>query len=198
MAARRTLMKIHPLGAAFGIFAALAAIGILFHASHAAAAKIDITPAISLDQVYDSNVFNTNGNEKGDFLFRATPGLTVSFRMPETTLNLRTSLTYDSYYKYTELNSTNSAITLALDSQPPIALSPRFSIAPSAHFVQAHNSYLRTQQVPTADPLAPPSIASETATQKSREYGAALRANYLLTEKTEFSIGGAFSKLQFL
>jgi hypothetical protein len=177
---------------------ALAASGFLCAAIPASAAKIDITPSISLDQVYDSNVFNTNGNEKGDFLFRATPALTFSLKMPETTLNLRTSLTYDTYYKYTELNSTNSAITLALDSQPPIALTPRFSIAPSAHFVQARNSYLRTQQVPTADPLTPPSIASETAMQRSRDYGAALRANYLLTEKTEFSLGGGFSKLQFL
>jgi hypothetical protein len=191
-------MRTQPLGAALWMLAALAAICILFPATRAAAAKIDITPAISLDQVYDSNVFNTNGNEKGDFLFRATPALTFSLRMPETTLNLRTSLTYDRYYKYTELNSTNSAITLALDSQPPIALTPRFSIAPSAHFVQARNSYLRTQQVPTAGPLTPPSIASETAMQRSRDYGAALRATYLLTEKTEFSLGGGFSKLQFL
>ena len=176
----------------------LSAAILLVPASIASAAKIDITPAISLDQVYDSNVFNANGNEKGDFIFRATPALTFSLKMPETTLNLRTSLYYDMYYKYTELNSSNSAITLALDSQPPLALSPRFSIAPSAHFVQARNSYLRTQQVPTTDPLAPPSIASESATQKSRDYGAALRANYLLTEKTVFSLGGGFSKLQFL
>ncbi len=180
------------------VLATLSAAFLLLPASIASAAKIDITPAISLDQVYDSNVFNTSENEKGDFLFRATPALTFSIRMPETTLNLRTSLSYDRYYKYTELNAANSAITLALDSQPPIALSPRFSIAPSAHYVQARNSYLRTQLVPASDPLAPPSIASETASQKSRDYGAALRANYLLTEKTEFSLGGGFSKLQFL
>jgi hypothetical protein len=52
--------------------------------------------------------------------------------------------------------------------------------------------------VPTGDPLVPPSIASESATQRSRDYGAALRANYLLTENTEFSVGGGFNKLQFL
>lgn len=176
----------------------LSAVLLLLPASIASAARIDITPAISLDQVYDSNVFNTDGDEKGDFLFRATPALTLSFRMPETTLNLRTSLTYDRYYKYSELNSSNSAITLALDSQPPIALSPRFSIAPSAHYVQSRNSYLRTQLVPTDDPMAPPSIAAESATRKSRDYGVALRANYLLTEKTVFSLGGRFNKLQYL
>jgi len=174
------------------------AICLLFPESGALAARLDVTPSISLDQVYDSNVFNTGGSEKGDFIFRATPAVTFSLRMPETTLNLRTSLTSDTYYKYTELDSTNSAITLALDSQPPIALSPRLSLAPSAHFVQARNSYLRTQLVPTEDPLAPPSIASETATRKSRHYGAALRANYLLTEKTEFSLSGGFRKLQYL
>ena len=198
MAARKTLVRNHRLGAAVGILAALAAICLLLPASRAAAAKIDITPSISLDQMYDSNVFNTNGNEKEDFILRATPAVTFSLKMPETTLNLRTSLTSDTYYKYTELNSTNSAITLALDSTPPLALSPRLSIAPSGHFVQARNSYLRTQLVPTADPLVPPSIASESATQKSRDYGAALRVTYLLTEKTDFSLGGGFSKLQFL
>ncbi len=191
-------MRAHTLGGTLGMLTALAAIGILLPASHAVAAKIDITSSIALDQTYDTNVFNTNGNEKEDFIFRATPALTFSLKMPETTLNLRTSLTSDTYYKHTELNSTNSAITLALDSQPPLALSPRLSIAPSGHFVQARNSYLRTQLVPTAGPLAPPSIASESATQKSRDYGAALRANYLLTEHTDFSLGGGFSKLQFL
>src|SRR5512135_3549992 len=176
----------------------ISAVLLLLPASIVSAAKIDITPAISLDQGYDSNVFNTNGNEKGDFLFRATPALTFSLKMPETTLNLRASMTSDTYYKYTELSNTPSSVTLALDAMPPIALSPRFSIAPSAHFVQARNSYLRTQQVPSTDPLAPPSIASESTTQKSRDYGAALRATYLLTEKTDFSIGGGYSKLQFL
>ena len=180
------------------MFAALTAIGIMLPASRAAAANLDIAPSISLDQTYDSNVFNTDGNEKGDFIFRATPAVTLSLRMPETTLHLRSSITLDTYYKYTELNSNDSAITLALESQPPISLTQRLSIAPSAHFVQARNSYQRTQLVPTADPLAPPSIASESTPQKSRDYGAALRANYLLTEKTEFSLGGGFSKLQFL
>jgi hypothetical protein len=174
------------------------AICLLFPGSDASAARLDVTPSISLDQVYDSNVFNTGGSEKGDFIFRATPEVTFSLKMPETTLNLRTSLTSDTYYKYTELNSTNSGIALALDSQPPIALSPRLSIAPSGHFVQARNSYLRTQLLPTADPLAPPSISSELATRRTRNYGAALRANYLLTERSEFSLGGGFNKLQYL
>ena len=91
------------------------AICLLFPGSGASAARLDITPSISLDQVYDSNVFNTDGNEKEDFIFRATPAVTFSLRMPETTLNLRTSLTSDTYFKYTELNSSNSAISLAID-----------------------------------------------------------------------------------
>jgi hypothetical protein len=181
-----------------GMLAALAAIGTLLPASQAsAAAKIDITPAISLDQVYDSNVFNTDGNEKGDFIFRVTPAVTFSLKMPETTLNLRTSLTSDTYYKYTGLNSTNSAISLAIDATP-IYFTPRFSMVPSAHFVEARDSYRRNQLVPSDDPLIQPSIAVETAPRKSRNYGAALRMSYLVTPKTEFSLGGGFSKRQFL
>ncbi len=179
------------------MLAALAAIGILLPASRAAAAKIDITPSISLDQVYDSNVFNTNGNEKGDFIFRVTPAVTFSLKMPETTLNLRTSLTSDRYYKYTELNGNNSAISLAIDATP-IQFTPRFSMVPSAHFVEAQDSYRRNQLVPSGDPLLPSSIASETATQKSRDFGAALRMSYLVTPRTDFSVGGGFTKLQFL
>ncbi len=197
MAARKSLQRNRNLGAAVRLLAALAAICILFPASPASAAKIDITPAISLDQVYDSNVFNTDGNEKGDLIFRATPALTFSLRMPETTLNLRTSLTADTYYKYTELNSTNSAISLAIDATP-IYFTPRFSMVPSAHYVEAQNSVRRNQLVPSGDPLIQPSIAVETANRKSRDYGAALRMGYLVTPKTEFSLGGGFTKRQFL
>jgi uncharacterized protein (PEP-CTERM system associated) len=179
------------------MLAALAAIGVLLPASRAAAAKLDITPSISLDQVYDSNVFNTDGNEKEDFIFRASPALTFSLRMPETTLNLRTSITSDTYFKYTELNSSNSAISLAIDATP-IRITPRFSMVPSAHFVEARDSYRRNQLMPSGDPLIQPSIASESATRKSRDYGAALRMSYLVTPKTDFSLGGGFSKLQFL
>ena len=190
-------MRVHHLGGTLGMLAALAAIGILLPASRAAAAKIDLTPSISLDQTYDSNVFNTDGNEKEDFILRVTPAVTFSLKMPETTLNLRTSLTSDTYYKYTQLNGINSAISLAVDATP-IQITPRFSMVPSAHFVQARNSFRRNQLVPSGDPLIPPSIASETATRKSRDYGAALKVVYLLKEKSEFSIGGGFSKRQFL
>jgi hypothetical protein len=174
----------------------LSAVLLLLPASIASAARFDITPAISLDQVYDSNVFNTDGNEKGDFIFRATPELKFSFTMPETTVNLRTSLSSETYYKYTELTETISAISLAIDATH--RFTPRLSIAPSGHFVQAQDSVRRNQLVPSGDPLVPASIASESATQKSRVYGAALRASYLVTPKTDFSVGGRFSKLQFL
>jgi hypothetical protein len=179
------------------ILIALAAAGILLYDLPATAARIDITPAISLDQVYDSNVFNTDGNEKGDFIFRATPALTFSLGIPETTLNLRTSLTSDTYYKYSELDSNNSAISLAIDATP-IRITPRYSIAPSAHYVEAQDSYRRNQLVPSGDPLIQPSIASERASRKSRDFGAALRMTYLLTPNTEISLGGGFRKLQFL
>ncbi|HWS15645.1 MAG TPA: hypothetical protein VN450_05565 [Candidatus Methylomirabilis sp.] len=180
-----------------GTLVSLVAVGVLLSASHAAAAKLDVTPSISLDQTYDSNVFNTNGNEKEDFILRATPAVTLSWRMPETTLSLRASLTSDRYYKYTELNTTNSAISLAIGATP-IRLTPRFSISPAGHFVQAQDSYRRNQLVPSGDPLIPASTASETATRKSRDYGAALRMNYLVTPSTDVSVGGGFSKRQFL
>jgi hypothetical protein len=173
------------------------AICLLFSGSGASAAKIDISPAISLDQVYDSNVFNTDANEKGDFILRATPSLTFSLRMPETTLNLRTSLTSDTYYKYTELSNNNSAISLVTDATP-IQITPRFSMVPSAHYVESRDSYRRNQLVPSGDPLIEPSIAAETATRKSRDFGGALRVNYLVASAIDLSLGGGFTKRQFL
>src|SRR3989304_4040622 len=144
---------------------ALFTIGILLPASRAAAANLDITPAISLDQAYDSNVFNTNGDEKEDFILRVTPAI--------------------------------PAIPLA-SGPTPTGFPPRFPIAPAGHFVQAQDSFRRTQLVPSGDPLIPASTASETASRKSRDYGAALRMNYLVTPTNEFSVGGGFSKRQFL
>lgn len=179
------------------MLAAVAAFPILFSASRASAAKIDITPSLSLDQTYDSNVFNTNGNEKEDFILRVTPGVAFSLRMPETTLNLRSSLTIDRYYNYSDLNSSNAAISLAVDATP-VRITPRFTMEPSGHFVQARNSFRRNQLLPSADPLIPPSIASETATSKSRDFGGSLKFNYLVTPAIAFSVGGGFSKRQFL
>ena len=177
--------------------AALFTIGLLLPVSSVSAANLDITPSISLDQAYDSNVFNTNGDEKEDFILRATPAVAFSLRMPETTLSLRASVTSDTYYKYTELNTSNSAISLAIGATP-IRFTPRFSIAPTGHFVQAQDSFRRAQFVPSGDPLIPASTASETARRKSRDYGAALRLIYLVTPVTEFSVGGGYSKRQFL
>jgi len=179
------------------MISALPAIGILLPSSRAAAAKIDITPSIGLEQAYDSNVFNTNGNEKGDFILRATPALTFSFRMPETTLSLHGSITSDRYYKYTDRNSLASAISLGINATP-IKVSPRFSVSPSGHFVQARDSFRRNQLVPSGDPLLPASIASETAVRKSRDFGGAIRVIYLVAPNTDFSVGGGITKRQFL
>ena len=170
----------------------------LLAVSTAMAARLDFIPSLTLDQTYDSNVFNTNGNEKGDFVLRATPGVTFSLRMPETTLNLRSSITSDTYYKYTDRSSSSSALSLALDSATPIAVTSRLSIAPSAHFVQAQDSYRRTQLLPTGDPLVPTAIATESGLQKSRDYGGGLRIAYLVTPKIEAAIGGNFTKRDFL
>ncbi|GAB4367488.1 MAG: hypothetical protein Kow00128_12020 [Deltaproteobacteria bacterium] len=171
---------------------------ILLPGSAAFAARLDVTPTLALEQAYDSNAFNTETDEKEDFFLRVTPGLLFSIRMPETTLNLRASLTSDTYYKYSELDSSTSAIGLSLDAEPPIALSPRFSIAPSGHYVEAEDSFRRTQALPSGDPLAPPSISTETGVRKSRDYGGALRIVYLVTPNTEFSASGGFSRRDYL
>jgi len=161
------------------------------------AARLDITPSLSFDQVYDSNVFNTDGKENEDFFLRVTPGIILSLRMPETTLNLRSSLISDTYYKYSNLDSTSAAISLSLDADPPITFSPRASIAPTAHYIQAEDSFRRTQLLPTTDPLSPPSVTVESGVRRSRDYGGGLRIIYQVTPNTELTLGGGYSKREF-
>ena len=180
------------------IYVALLTICLLLNGTSAMGARLDFIPSLTLDQTYDSNVFNTDGNEKGDFVLRATPGITFSLRMPETTLNLRSSLTSDTYYKYPDRSSNSSAVSLALDSATPIPVTFRLSITPIVHFVQAEDSFRRTQLLTTGDPLASQSIGAETGVSKSRDYGGGLRIAYLVTPNVEASIGGNVTKRDFL
>lgn len=192
---REDTVKIFPVKAKVAI--ALSATGILLFANPALAARLDVTPEISLDQAYDSNVFNTSADEKGDFSLRTTPAMSFSLATEATRITLRGSSTFITYYKYTERNRYPSVISLGLDATP-IRLNPRFSITPTAHFVQVRDPFERTVPVSPEDPLLPASIASETAIRKSRDYGGTLRAGYIVTPNLDFSVGGGFSKRQFL
>lgn len=188
--------KMRATAALFGLFCT--AMG----SSQAFAARIDVTPSITLDQMYDSNVFNSGGRsldaEQGDYLLRASPELTLSFRMQETTLNLRGGIAAEKYYKYDELNNVTSSVTLALDATPPIQLSPELAITPAARFVQTRDSFHRNQLLPVSEPQAPVNTSSEATVVKNREYGGALHASYLFTSKLTGTIGGGVVKRVYL
>ena len=170
---------------------------LLFSTFPASAARLDLVPSVSIEQEYDSNVFNTDGNEKEDFILHVTPAITLSLKMPETTLSLRTSITSDNYFRYTEQNTMAAAIFLAIGASP-ISLTPRLSVSPSGYFVRSQDSYRRTQLVPTGDPLVPTTIVAEDQAQTTRDYGGSLRATYLVTPKVDFSLGGGFTTRQYL
>jgi hypothetical protein len=170
----------------------------LLSGSTALAAKIDFTPSLTIDQMYNSNISNTERNEIGDFILIAEPGVTFSLKMPETTLNLRSSVSFDTYYKYTDRNRYTSAVSLGLGSDPPITLTKRLSIAPRAHYVRANNSFHRNQLEPTGDPLVPTAIVSESGVQTNQRYGGGLAMSYLLTPSWNISLGGGYSKQEFL
>ncbi len=176
----------------------LSASCLLTQGNAAVAARLDFIPSLSLDGVYDSNVFNTDSDEKGDYILRTTPGISFAVRMPETTLRLRSSLTFDRYNEYTFLNSNSTAVGVALDSMPPIPVTPRLTIAPSLHFVQAENSFRRTQLLTSENPLQTESIGGEIGVVKSRDYGGGIKLGYLVTPTVEFSVGGSYLRRDFL
>jgi len=188
--------KMRATAALFGLFCTI------ISSSQAIAARIDVTPSITLDQIYDSNVFNSGGRslnaEQGDFLLRAVPELTLSLRMPETTLNLRSGIASEKYYKFDQLNNVTSSITLALDSTTPIRVSPALAITPAAHFVQTRDSFHRNQLLPVGDPQAPANFSSESTVVKSRDYGGALHTSYLATSNLTATVGGGVVKRDYL
>ena len=73
-----------------------------------------------------------------------------------------------------------------------------FRITMSRPFdVSTRNDSAARRSAQIARPIVT-SIASETGTSKSRDYGAAMWGSYLVTPKVVFSLGGGFTKRQFL
>ncbi len=191
----RPLRLLVPVRAAFS---ALLVAGMIALPIPALAVPLNVTPSLTLDQVYDSNVFNSDGNEKGDFILRATPSVAFSLITPEAALNFSTYVSADKYYRYSELDKYDSSISLRLDSTTPIALTPRLRIAPNAYFVKTRDSFRRSQFLAQESTSGVVSSTSETGLHESRVYGGGLGIYYTLTQNTEFFAGGNVNKLQFL
>jgi hypothetical protein len=74
--------------------------------------RFELTPRISLSQVYDDNIFLDNVNEKSDYLTAISPGINMMISSIKRSLSLDYSPTWVFYNEYDENDTVRHAGTL--------------------------------------------------------------------------------------
>ena len=64
-----------------------------------------VTPYVSLETLYDSNIFPATGLSESDTILRLSPGIGLGYRSKRSTFNLFYTFDAERYSKYSELNS---------------------------------------------------------------------------------------------
>lgn len=72
------------------------------------ASGLVITPYVSLQTVYDSNIFNAPGRRESDTILRLSPGIGVGYRSTRGTFNLLYSFDAERFSRHPNLNSWDS------------------------------------------------------------------------------------------
>ena len=75
--------------------------------------RFELTPRISLSQVYDDNIYLEATNEKLDYLTTASPGINMMISSINRSLSLDYSPTWVYYDEYDENDTVRHAGTLA-------------------------------------------------------------------------------------
>ena len=153
------------------------------------------TPSISIEQAYDSNVFDSRiGNEKDDYILRLRPAVSFAFPAVDTAVNLDLSAETDTYYKNPDLSKYPATWRAALTSLRPIVLSPNLSMTPIGYYLETYDSSRRSQllfspQVPTI----PIEIAQFPRTH-TRDYGGSVAMNYQAAPRFQTALVGAYNR----
>lgn len=165
--------------------------------SPAMSANLIATPGISIEEVWDSNIFSASDNTTSDFITRAVPALSLSLESYETTIVLKGSLEYDRYSSHSELNGRRTT-TAGLSTEKPLQISPRLSLQPTVQFVETLDSFRRNQLLASPVPGLPPSEVILTVPTKTRDFSGSLQMKYLLTPKVDLELGAGGTKRTFL
>jgi hypothetical protein len=64
------------------------------------AANINILPSLTLEEEWDSNIFNSSTNEESDFIFRARPALTLYLEAFHSTAKITGGFEYEKYAEF--------------------------------------------------------------------------------------------------
>jgi hypothetical protein len=162
------------------------------------AANLSVLPSISLDETWDSNIFNTSTDKTSDYIFRAKPALTFFIGAFHTTAKITGGFEFERYADNSQLDAATATKNFDLTVAEPFQITPNFSLMPSATFVETRDSVRRNEltQDPTQVLLTSETVV--TPRSKQREYKAGLQITYLLTPNVDFSLGGSGTKREFV
>jgi len=157
------------------------------------------TPSISVEQAYDSNVFdNRTGNEEEDYILRLRPAVIFALPAIETAVNLDISMETETYFNNPEMSRYPSTWRGDLSSLRPIALSPNFSITPRGYYLETYDSARRTQLVFSPEAPAIPIEIAQFARTHTRDYGGSLIINYQAAPKIQTALIGAYNRHEII
>lgn len=179
----------------FSPFAAI--ILVVVASSTAGAVNLNAIPSLSLEERYDSNIFNTSANEQSDYVFRATPRLTLSVEGFGTSVKLGGGFDLEKYSDHTELDQNTASKNFDLTTAEPLSITPRFRLRPSARFVETRDSYRRNVLTMAPEPDLPPSETVVTQRTNVREISGSMQTTYLLTPRLDLGIGGGGTRREF-
>jgi hypothetical protein len=165
--------------------------------SPAESANLIAIPSLSLDERWDTNIFNAPSDAVSDFVFRATPRLTLSIEAFETAINLGGGFDFEKYSKHSELDKNAATKDVNLTTVQPLRITPRFSMRPSVRFVETQDAVRRNELTQAVEPGLPPSESLVTARTEVREISGSLQLTYLLAPNIGLGIGGGGVRREF-
>jgi hypothetical protein len=162
------------------------------------AANINILPSLTLEEEWDSNIFNSSTNEESDFIFRARPALTLYLEAFHSTAKITGGFEYEKYAEFDQLDETSATNNFDLTVSEPFRITPNFSLLPSASYVETRDSTRRNSFIKSESPDLPPSEAVVTDRGKERNYRGSLQITYLLNPNVDLGIGGGGTRRDFV
>lgn len=157
------------------------------------------TPSISVEQAYDSNVFdNRSGNEKEDYILRVRPAVSFAFPAVDTAVNLDLSAETDTYYNNPDLDRYPATWRGALSPVRPIAFSPLFSMTPRGYYLETYDSSRRSQLVFSPEAPTIPIEIAQFARTHTRDYGGSVNMNWQAAPRIQTGLTGAYNRHETL
>ena len=174
------MTKIH--GGLTGIFLVLAVVPCLLCAVPATAARVNLTPSLSVTKEFNDNIFLDAEDEEQDWLTKAAAGLQLERQSVRFQLQGTARLEGLKYLDNDELDALDQHYLASGNYR----LTPRLAVNGEAQ-------YKRDSQADRD--LAETGLALGTERRDSQSYGCG--AEYALTERSRLSLGYAFSRIDY-